>query len=138
MTALQGDLPDYSVLTQPNVLFAGLFDQSFNTNTQIISFAQPFRIWGLWVAQVQASNAAYAGGGQSNRARISQIDGTNLLVTHTNISKASDHDNMTHTLKLDGFTPVNIGTGWEVSFVVDAGAANTFMHASCGVFYSIP
>lgn len=138
MTAVQGDLPDWTIQAAPNVFNVSVFNQGFNVNTPLISSSSPFRIWGAWISGVMSSDGTYAGTGLNDAPRLILADNSLLLAAELVIETSKDKNNMFCGMNWAGFTPPTVGGHYTVNFVTNAGQTDTFLFANCGLFYSIP
>src|SRR5712692_5399997 len=78
-TPLQADLPDWSILTNPNILNASANQVVPGSVIQLFQSANPYRIWAVWISLVGSATAAYVNAFSHYGAQIGDGSGASLL-----------------------------------------------------------
>lgn len=137
-TPATGDLPDWSVLVNPNIKSASLVDQGAGVVTALFQSATPYRIWAAWLDISAFTSGSFALGASAWGARIGDGAGNALIKVITYFGAASQILSKALALPIAGYTPVVSGGNYTTNFITDVGFANMFTRASGGILYSQP
>jgi hypothetical protein len=132
-----GDAPDFE-LTQTHVeQVVSVLGALGGTNTRLVQFSTPFRIWSIEITVAMATSAAYNAGSLTKRARV-QDDNNNVYASVlTTVQTASDKDNRNIVKRFDG-VPVGGTPNFGFNLVVDANSPNESILVDCVLTYSVP
>lgn len=138
MTTPIGDTPDWQTLVAPPILAAGQIDQPAGASFAILSLANPYRVWGVWARLSISTNASYVAAILEVQCRIQDGNGNPLLDIACHVTAANQSQHAELALAVPGFTPGNTAGSFAVQIVISASAANVFVRASGGIYYSNP
>ncbi len=137
-TPLNADLPDWSVLTNPNILNASFNNLSPGNIQQLFQSSSPYRIWAAWVNVSEATSAAYVAAVNTWGAQIGDGSGASLLRVQLHFVTPSSISNQALALPINGYTPVQSAGFYTMNLITDVGFTNMFGRANGGILFSIP
>lgn len=137
-TPATGDLPDWSVLVNPNIKSASLVDQGAAVVTALFQSATPYRIWAAWLDISAWTSSSFSLGASAWGARIGDGSGAALIKVITYFGFASQTISKALALPISGYTPVLAAGMYTTNFITDTGFTNMFTRASGGILYSQP
>ena len=137
-TPATGDLPDWSVLVNPNIKSASFSAIPANNSSQLFQSATPYRIWAAWISISGATSSTYAGGYFEWGARIGDGSGASLLRASLNVIAANEIADDSIALPISGYTPILSAGFFTTNFITEAGITNGFFRGSGGILYSQP
>lgn len=138
MTAQTADLPDWSILVNPNIFSASFSAIAANNSMQLFQSAAPYRIWTAWVSVSAAAAAAYVAAYFEWGAHIGDGSGKSLLRASVNVIAAGNVVNNAISLPMNGYTPVFTAGFYTTNFITEPGVTNVFFRGSGGILYSQP
>jgi hypothetical protein len=138
VTTPKGDLPDWQAFTAPPVLVASSGDQPANTSLAIVTSANPFRVWGVWLRLSIATSSSYAGGVLGWEVKLLDGAGNLLLDEMVHVIAANQINRSNIAIAVPGFTPGFGGGSYNVQGSAAATLTNVFARWSAGVYYSMP
>lgn len=137
-TPATGDLPDWSVLVNPNIKNASVSSIAANNSTQLFQSATPYRIWAAWLDVVGFASSSYAGGFFDWAARIGDGSGASLLRCSAPIANPGNITVESVALQIPGYTPIFSAGFYTTNLITEAGITNGFFRGSGGILYSQP
>lgn len=137
-TPLNADLPDWSILTNPNILNASFNNQGSGLIDQLFQSPNPYRIWAAWIDVSAGTGSTYAGGVLTWGAQIGDGSGASLLRVQVHFAVANQVNQQALALPINGYTPKISAGQYTTNLVTDAGITNMFTRANGGILFSIP
>lgn len=137
-TPTAGDLPDWQILSPPNMVAGSQVNIASGQNVLITSGSQPQRVWSAWLSISMGSNGTYAAAVNRWGAQIQDDNGIVYLRLEGTICVANQTVNLSLGIPLNGVTaPVAAGQS-KIHLVTDAALTNVTTRANGGVVASSP
>ncbi len=137
-TPLNADLPDWSILTNPNILNASSNQVAPGNIITLFQSATPYRIWAAWISLVGSATAGYVNAFSHYGAQIGDGSGASLLRAEFAVQAASQTGQCQLALPINGYTPIKSGGFYTTNLITDAAIGNVNARANGGILFSIP
>lgn len=137
-TPATGDLPDWSVLVNPNIRNSSSSSNAANNVIQLFQSATPYRIWAAWLDVVGFASSTYSGGFFDWGSRIGDGSGASLIRCSAPIANAGNITFNSMALQINGYTPILSAGFFTTNLSTEAGITNGFFRGSGGILFSQP
>lgn len=137
-TPLNADLPDWSILTNPNILNASANQIAPGNVITLFQSVNPYRIWGVWLSLVGTATAGYLNAFSHYGVQIGDGSGASLIRAEFAVQAANQQGQSALALPINGYTPVKSAGFYTTNLITDASIGNVNGRANGGILFSIP
>lgn len=136
--SITGDLPDWSILVEPNIQIASVTNLAVTGLAHIHQQVTPFRVWGVWMQVTGITSAAYPAAIAFWGATMQDGAANAIIRAQIALINPSTSEVESIAIPVPGYTPILASGNYSVDVNVDALPGGMFGSVGAGIFYSNP